>query len=586
MTSDHLYHLVQSFQGIDMDLVTQNLIAAFKAEESLSEKIDDPTVLEHFVNYCAISNEYGEEFDVEELHTGGPDDLGIDGIAVIVNGTLVLDEQEVRDLVSANKYIEANLIFCQSKSGGFSGDEISNTFFGLKDLLASKTSMPRNAKIAEKERLIKFIYGQSALFKRGNPSVKIYYATTGKWQGDPKLIKRVDFERDGLMDLDIFESVVFVPVDAKALQRLYSNAKNRFSKSIEFASKITLPELPGVQESYLGYLPSDEFMKLISDDSGNMLKGLFYDNVRDFQGDNDVNMEIQKTLEDDSRRLFVLMNNGVTVVADSIQKTGNRFTLEGYQVVNGCQTSNVLFLNHDKLEKVQIPFKLIVSQDGAVKNKIIKATNRQTTVKTEELTSLTDFQKSLEDYYEAVAGDSQLYYERRSQQFRTNNIEKIRIVTIPNQIRAFASMFLGLPHQASRYYGALLNSIESKIFVADHPPVAYYASALALYRLESLFRRKVLDTKYRPFKYHLLPIARIIVAGDTTERMNSNKFEKYCEKVIASFTNDKDATKVYAKAVGAIDSVLAGNYGRDKAKDATLFSTATARLIKTSNTVP
>lgn len=567
------------FQVFHMDLVTQNLVSAFKAEESLPEKMDDATVLEHFVNYCVISNEYGEEFDVEDLHTGGANDLGIDGIAVIVNGSLVLDDQEVLDLVATNKYLEATLVFCQSKSGGFSGDEISNTFFGLKELLSSKPSMPRNDRIAEKERLIKFIYGQSPLFKRGNPSVKIYYATTGKWQDDPKLIKRVEVERDGLMDLDIFESVEFTPVDAKTLQRLHSNAKNRFSKSIEFASKITLPALPGVQESYLGYLPSDEFMKLISDDSGNMLKGLFYDNVRDFQGDNDVNLEMQKTLENESRRLFVLMNNGVTVVADSIQKTGDRFTLEGYQVVNGCQTSNVLFRNQDKLEKVQIPFKLIVSQDGAVKNKIIKATNRQTTVKPEELTSLTDFQKSLEDYYEASDGDSRLYYERRSQQFRaTTGIEKIRIVTIPNQIRAFASMFLALPHQASRYYGALLNSIESKIFVADHPPVAYYASALALYRLESLFRRKVLDSKYRPFKYHLLPLSRIIAAGETAERMNSNKFEKYCEKVVAAFKDDKSAAIVFGKAVKSLSSVLGGNYGRDKAKDAALFSTAAATL--------
>ena len=57
-----------------MDLVTQNLVAAFKAEESLPSKTDDAVVLEHFVNYCAVSSEYGEEFDVEDLHTGGADD--------------------------------------------------------------------------------------------------------------------------------------------------------------------------------------------------------------------------------------------------------------------------------------------------------------------------------------------------------------------------------------------------------------------------------------------------------------------------------------------------------------------------------
>lgn len=564
-----------------MDLVTQNLVAAFKAEESLPAKTDEATVLEHFVNYCAVSNEYGEEFDVEDLHTGGGDDLGIDGVAIIVNGTLVFDEAEVIDLANTNKYLEVDLVFCQSKSGGFSGDEISNTFFGLKDLFSDKPLMPRNDRIAEKERLIKAIYGQSPLFKRGNPSVKIYYATTGKWQDDPKLVKRKDAECASLHDLDIFRSVEFFPVDAKTLQRLHSNAKNRFSKSIEFASKITLPALPGVQESYLGYLPSEEFLKLISDDSGNMLKGLFYDNVRDFQGDNDVNTEIQKTLEDESRRLFVLMNNGVTVVADSIRKTGDVFTLEGYQVVNGCQTSNVLFRNREILDKVQIPFKLIVSQDGAVKNKIIKATNRQTMVRTEELTSLTDFQKSLEDYYEAGEGDSKLYYERRSQQFRSaTGIEKIRIVTIPNQIRAFASMFLGLPHQASRYYGALLDTIDSKIFVADHPPVAYYASALALYRLESLLRRKAVDGKYRPFKYHLLPLARIIVAGTTEERMNSNKFEKYCEKIASAMKDEKSSASVFADAAKALDAVLGGNYARDKAKDASLFASAVEAMKK------
>ena len=83
------------------------------------------------------------------------------------------------------------------------------------------------------------------------------------------------------------------------------------------------------------------------------------------------------------------------------------------------------------------------------------------------------------------------------------------------------------------------------------------------------------------FKYHLLPIARIIAAGETAERMNSNKFEKYCEKLVAAFKDEKDAAKIFGKATNAIDSVLGGNYGRDKAKDAALFSTVAAGLTKT-----
>jgi hypothetical protein len=483
-------------------------------------------------------------------------------------------------------YLEVELVFTQAKSGtGFSGADISNFFFGVKDLFSTSPALNRNESVAEKEKLIRAIYAKSPFFKRGNPVVHMYYATTGKWVDDPKLVARIEHEKESLLELDIFKAVEFISVDARTLQRLYGNAKNRHSKSIEFSNKITLPALPGIQESYLGYLPSDQYLKLIVDDAGNIIRGLFYDNVRDFQGDNPVNHEIDETLKSEAQQLFVLMNNGVTIVADSITKTGDVFTIEDYQIVNGCQTSHVLFNNRELIAKpVHIPIKLIVSQDDAIKNRIIKATNRQTPVKTEELTALTDFQKALEDYYEAVAGDGRLYYERRSQQYRsTAGIEKIRIVSVPNQIRSFASMFLALPHQASRYYGTLLKSIESRIFVPEHPPVAYYASAFALYRIESLIRRKAADVKYRPFKYHLLPLARLLIAGPQVDAMNSNKFQKYCENIVVVLQDEKQFLSIFSKAASLLDSVLEGDYGRDKAKDASLIPAAEAILAAKKN---
>jgi hypothetical protein len=562
-----------------MDLVTRNLMSSFRTEESLPEDINDSTLFEHFANFCVIAQEYGEEFDVEDVHTGGGDDLGIDGLAIIVNGTLVSDPSEVDDLASTNKFLEAEFVCCQAKSGaGFSGSEISNVFFGVKDLFSDSPALPRNATIADKERIIKAIYQKSALFKRGNPTVHIFYVTTGKWQDDVKLSARIENEREALTELNIFTAANFTAVDARALQRLYNRAKNRLSKAVTFSGKVTLPPLPGVQESYLGYLPASEYIKLITDDTKNIVRGLFYDNVRDFQGDNPVNAEIADTLKSTAAQLFVLLNNGVTIVADSISKTGDVFTIEDYQIVNGCQTSHVLFNHSDTLsDTIQIPVKLIVSKDGDVKNRIIKATNRQTPVKTEELTALTDFQKALEDYYEAVTGEYKLYYERRSQQFRASSgIEKIRIVSVSNQIRSFASMFLRLPHQASRYYGTLLKTIEGKIFVPGHPAVAYYASALALYRFESLVRRRTIDAKYRPFKYHILAIVRMRLASIEIPPMGSNRFERYCDDVVASLRNDQRCTSAFQDAVGILDQVLAGNYRRDKSKELSLLSSIEA----------
>jgi len=137
-------------------------------------------------------------------------------------------------------------------------------------------------------------------------------------------------------------------------------------------------------------------------------------------------------------------------------------------------------------------------------------------------------------------------------------------------------MFLGLPHQASRYYGTLLKSIESKIFVPGHPLVAYYASALALYRFEAFIRKKLLSPKYRPFKYHLLAITRMLIAGIAMPPMSSNKFEKYCEAIVVVLKDEKRCLASFELAAQILDSALGGKYDRDKAKDASLLSLAEA----------
>jgi hypothetical protein len=133
-----------------MDLVTQSLLSSFRQEESLPDEIDEPTVFEHFVNFISVSSEYSDEFDVEDIHTGGGDDLGIDGIAVLANGTLISDPEEIDDLATANRYLEVDILCCQAKSGGsFSGSEISNFFFGVKDLFSAEPALPRNSEVAD-----------------------------------------------------------------------------------------------------------------------------------------------------------------------------------------------------------------------------------------------------------------------------------------------------------------------------------------------------------------------------------------------------------------------------------------------------
>ena len=180
----------------------KNLIDTFKQDQGFPADIDDSLLFEHFVNYCVISKEYPDEFELEDIHVGGGNDLQLDGVAIIVNGVLISSIEEIDDLATTNRYLDSDFIFIQSKSGrDFDGAEISNMFYGVRDLFSERPSLPRNEFLIQKETVIRHIYTKSALFRRGNPRLKIYYATTGSWQEEVKLMARILTEKATLDEL-------------------------------------------------------------------------------------------------------------------------------------------------------------------------------------------------------------------------------------------------------------------------------------------------------------------------------------------------------------------------------------------------
>ncbi len=379
---------------VKMDLITKNLISTFQQQQGFDDNTDPSVLFEHFSNYCVVSREYADEFEIEDIYVAGGNDLQLDGAAIIVNGALISSTEEVGDLANTNKYLNVEFVFVQAKSGpNFSGADISNMFFGVRELFTESPTLPRNETLVEKEQIIRYIYKNSEFFRYGNPRLKMYYVTTGKWTNDDQLVARINNEATTLEELNIFQSPpIFEPVDARRLQEFFNRAQNALMKTVTFAKKVTLPNMDGVKESYLGFLSAKDYIEMITDENGNLLRGLFSENVRDFQGDNPVNKEIQDTLDCEYKDSFVLLNNGVTIVAEDLSTTGDMFTLSGFQIVNGCQTSHVIYNNQNQItENIFVPVKLIVGPNDELKNRVIKATNRQTMVKTEELSALTDF---------------------------------------------------------------------------------------------------------------------------------------------------------------------------------------------------
>jgi len=367
-----------------------------------------------------------------------------------------------------------------------------------------------------------------------------------------------------VVGLRLFRDVEFTPVDVDLIQRLYNQAKNAVSREFTFSERTVIPEIPGVSEAYLGLLPASEFVSILADDNGEITKSLFYDNVRDFQDYNPVNTEIRQTLESDvQRKRFSLMNNGITIIAKTLRATGNRFYIEDFQIVNGCQTSHVLFDQRDNLdETIMVPLRLIATQDESVTASIIKATNRQTEVREEHLLALSDFGKKLEMFFQTFNDGKQLL--RRSRQYNDlSGIEKTRIVTPANLIRAYAAMFLEEPHRTTRNYAALLDRVGKDIFAPEHRLEPYYVAAFALYRLEYLFRNQALDPKYKPARYHILLASRLLANAASLPRPNSHEMQRYCESTLELLWDVEKADALFAKAAAVVEVVAKGNFHRD-----------------------
>ncbi len=340
-----------------MDRITKALLEEFIVENGL-QSLSEDDAFEHFSGSLVTATHYSESFSSYDINVGAGSDCGIDCISIIVNGCLVTEPEEIEDLSETNGYLDVSLVLVQSeRSSNFETQKIGQFGFGILDFFSEVPSLPQNDQIKNKLRIFNEIFARSSKFKKGNPQCFMYYATTGRWINDTNLSVRKDAVLKDIQDLAIFRKVTFECIDAERLQSLYRNLRNSISQEIQFSNRTVLPEIPGVEQSYLGLISVSEFIKLIQTENGDMNSSIFYDNVRDWQEWNPVNKEIKETIENDTKRiLFPLLNNGITIVAKRINPTGNKFLIEDFQIVNGCQTSYVIHETRDSLnENMLVP---------------------------------------------------------------------------------------------------------------------------------------------------------------------------------------------------------------------------------------
>ena len=549
-------HQKYTIGGKHMDRITQSMIESFRNNQSLN--IDNNSELfEYFANYCVVNNVYGSnDFDLEEITTGKATQ-GIDGIAIIVNQKFINTIEDIDTLIEYNKSISVKFVLIQAKtSSSFDNTEIGNLLTYSKLFFSDDTSMFHTTEMQHFIELKEHIFSKGDKLKK-NPELLLYYVTLGTWTDDENLRATISVGKESLRGTNLFSDICFVPCGSERLQDLYRKTKEKLKATFKFEKRITMYSIRDDEVGYSGVLPFKEFKKLIIDENG-AIKAVFEDNIRDYLGPNpDVNKNITETIKTGNVNAFSMLNNGITVVTSSIIISGDIATIEDYQIVNGCQTSNVLIENMDSVEGIDeliIPIRIIATKDENLKNDITRATNSQTAIKKDQLEALSTFQKKLEEYYKTFRDEDALVYERRTGQYRDSNIPKNRIVTIAMQIKTVAAMFLDEPSGVSGQYGTVAKRVGNKIFKTADKEIIYYVSSLALYKIENLFRTHKIDQKYRRTRYHAMMLFRMLVSTEEMPRFNARKMETYCKNILEVLENDSECERIFSGIVSYIAS--------------------------------
>ncbi|WP_461244738.1 AIPR family protein [Secundilactobacillus muriivasis] len=542
--------------------IINSLMKNFAKSNELSTT-NESALFEEFSTYYVVSKLMDGDFsydNIDEMQIGDGDDAGIDAIGLLVNGEFIDNLQSLKDLLAnGHRNLDALVLFIQSKtSSKFQYTEMINFGNGIADTLREEPRLRQNINLKEKWAMINELVNSAANFKsiRG----RAYYVTTGEWTEDHNLVAAISNVKETIMAQHVFTDFEYKPIDHATLRQYNADAETKVSGTVYFPEKADLPDVLGVDQGWYGYISETEFLSLIVDENGDLRRSLFYDNVRDFQGDTPANIGIQKTLMSNHPENMAILNNGITIIAEHATQTRKKLTLENYQIVNGCQTSYVIYNNRKNArETIFLPIKIIVTTDVSVSTNITVANNRQTTVKDEDLLALTEVQKELEEFFKTYTGDKALFYERRSNQYSEHpEVEKVRIVPISMSLRTYSSMFMGVPQLASRWIGKLYKGYSKQVFDGEKTNLAFYTAAFTWYRFNFFIRNGIFERKYAKFKYFILIMLRLYLTGETRPEISKKKTINECETINEVIWN-KDKCKEYMKKMIDVIAKIAGD---------------------------
>jgi hypothetical protein len=444
-----------------------------------------------------IVKDYDLSYDeLESGIVGDGGDGGVDAIYLFANGELVQDDT---DLSALKRNVAIELYLIQSKtSATFTETAIEKLKAFTEDLLNLSKDVNSLLSVYNDDVIAivrRFRSSYEALASRFPAlSVKYRYASKGD-QVHPNVQRKAELVKDVVRQLFSSAQVDFEFLGARELLLLARRAP-RATYSLRLAEN---PISSSGAVAFVCLVSLKDYHSFIVDENGSLIRSIFESNVRDYQGATQVNDQIQTTLKEKSAEEFWWLNNGITIVAVNATLSGKTLTIEDPQIVNGLQTSTVIFghfkENNTENESRNLLVRVIVPPVAESRDRIIKATNSQTAIPIASLRATEAIHRDIEEYLLPHG----LFYDRRKNHYKNEARPIERIVSIPHLAQAVMAIALRRPNDARARPSSLLKRDEEyeQVFSRDYPIGLYLNCALLMKRVDQVVRSDAagLDTK-------------------------------------------------------------------------------------------
>jgi hypothetical protein len=456
----------------------------------------------------------GYDLDPDQITAGivgGSGDGGVDAIFVFANRMPIGPDTDLS--VFQGQQIGIELVVIAStrhesyREGAFKNwlDFIENCLqFGVDQ---AKTAMLYDSAVLDEVARFKALY-ESALLNKPRLDIKFFYATLSDERVDAKIeVRRQEVEARLQGAFSIATSKVYL-VGAKDLLTWYQVPPSRVFKLV------TGETHPWKQfgTSYIAFVGLRDFYAFITTND-QLRESLFEANVRDYQGDVAVNMEIRATLAAPAQEEFWWLNNGITILASEVSSHLTTLNVTDPLIVNGLQTSYELaayFRAHPTAtEKRSVLVRVIVTDKPESVDRIIRATNSQTKIPPIWLHSTEPVHRSIEIALKAVG----LYYDRRKNYHRNLGKSIAEIVTLPYLAQAIAAIVLQRPDDARARPTTLASKNYKALFPSKGSTDVFVKSALLMKQVDTFLDAKDID---RATKRNLMFYVAMVAACSAT----------------------------------------------------------------------